>query len=119
MTSKKRRIHLPPNDSHLCQFFEKLVCIPSENRVVADTTSSFRPETLLQPYPAALPNSQTTTVQQKLEELRVLAGKFSSPQDAHKILEWANITLRQGHESFLNNKLDQLRILDRQGWRPI
>ena len=90
---------------------------PSENRVIADTTSSLRPETLLQPYPLpALPNTQTATVQQKLEELRVLAGKFNSPQDAHKILEWANITLRQGDESFLNNKLEQLRMLDRQGW---
>src|SRR5207244_12543015 len=52
---------------------------PSENRVIADATSSFRPETLLQPYPTALPNSQTATVQQKLEELRLLLGKFSSP----------------------------------------
>ena len=62
------------------------------------------------PLPAALPN--TRTAQQKLEELRVLAGKYSSPQDAHKILEWANITLRQGDESFLNNKLEQLRMLN-------
>jgi hypothetical protein len=93
---------------------------PSENRVITDTTSSFKPETLLQPYPlpAALPNSQTTMVQHKLEELRLLVGKFSSLQDAHKILEWANITLRQGDESFLNNKLEQLRMLDRPGWRP-
>jgi hypothetical protein len=86
----------------------------SENRVIPD--SSFRPETLLQLYPDALPNSQTTMVQHKLEELRLLLGKFSSPQDAHKILEWANITLRQGDESFLNDKLEQLRMLDRQGW---
>ena len=53
---------------------------------------------------------------EKLEELRLLLRKFSSPQDAHKILEWANITLRQGDESFLNNKLEQLRMLDTQGW---
>ena len=57
-------------------------------------TRQFRSETLLQPYPAALPNSQTATVQDKLEELSLLLGKFSSPQDAHKVLEWANITLR-------------------------
>ena len=44
---------------------------PSENRVIADTTSSFRPETLLQPYPAPLPNSQTTMVQHKLEEFEI------------------------------------------------
>ena len=37
---------------------------------------------------------QTTEIQQKLEELRVLAGKFSSPQDAHKILEWASRSTR-------------------------
>jgi hypothetical protein len=90
---------------------------PSENRVIAD--SPFRPETLLQPYPDALPNSQTTMVQHKLEELRLLLGKFSSPQEAHKVLEWANITLSQGDESFLNNKLEQLRMLDRPGWRPM
>ncbi|MGA9151792.1 MAG: hypothetical protein WBZ36_14535, partial [Candidatus Nitrosopolaris sp.] len=91
----------------------------SESRAIADTTSSFRPETLLQPYPDAFLNSQTTMVQHKLEELRLLLGKFSSPQDAHKVLEWANITLSQGDESFLNNKLEQLRMLDRPGWRPI
>jgi hypothetical protein len=39
---------------------------PSDIRVIAETASSFRPETLLQPYPAALPNSQTATIQQKL-----------------------------------------------------
>jgi hypothetical protein len=93
---------------------------PSENQVIADSTSSFRPETLFQPpLPAALPNLQTTTVQQKLGELKILAGKFSFPEDARKILEWANIRLRQGDESFLNNKLDQLRMLDMQGWLPI
>jgi hypothetical protein len=92
-----------------------------ESRAIADTAGSFRPETLLQPYPlpAGLPNTQTATVQQKLDELRVLLGKFCSPQDAHKILEWTNIPLGQGDESFLNNKLEQLRMLDRQGWRPI
>jgi hypothetical protein len=92
---------------------------PSENRVIADTASSFRPEILLQPYPAALPYSQTATIQEKLEELKVLAAKFSFPDDARKILGWANIRLRQGDEGFLNNKLDQLRMLDRQGWMPI
>src|SRR5215472_16763894 len=64
---------------------------PSDNRVIAD--SSFRPEILLQPS-AALPNSQTAASQQKLDELRVLAAKFSFPEDARKILEWANIRLR-------------------------
>jgi hypothetical protein len=95
---------------------------PSENRVIADTTSSFRPETLLQPYPlpTALPNSQTTTVQQKLEELRLLLGKFSSPQDAHVILELAKFNLRQGDEGFLNERLEQLRMFDRhQAWKPM
>jgi hypothetical protein len=42
---------------------------PSDNRVIADTTSSFRSETLIQPYSliAASPNSEAVTVQQKLE----------------------------------------------------
>ena len=92
---------------------------PSDNRVVAD--SSCRPETSQHRYPLpdALSYSQTPTVQQKLDELRLLAGKFSSPQDALKIVEWTNITLGQGDQSFLNNKLEQLRTLDGQGWRPI
>jgi len=33
-------------------------------------------------------NAPTTQHLEKLEELRVLTEKFSSPQDAHKILEW-------------------------------
>jgi hypothetical protein len=87
---------------------------PSENRVITDTASLFRPETLLQPYPlpAALPNSQTATVQQKLEELKLLLGKFSSPQNAYTILELTKFNLRQGDEQFLNERLEQLRMLD-------
>ena len=85
---------------------------PSENHAIAtrqwDTASSFRPETLLQPYPAAYPNSQTVTVQQKLEELRLLLGKFSSPQNTHTILELAKYNLIQGDEQFLNERLEQL-----------
>ena len=93
---------------------------PSENHVITDTTNSFRPETLFQsPLPAALPNLHTTTVQEKLVELKILVAKFSFPEDARKILEWANIRLPQGDEGFLNNKLEQLRMLDRQGWIPI
>ncbi|MGC2574771.1 MAG: hypothetical protein WA364_24920 [Candidatus Nitrosopolaris sp.] len=52
-----------------------------------------------------MPTSQTATVQQKLEELRILAGKSSFPEDTHEILEWANIGL--GDELFLNNRLEQ------------
>jgi hypothetical protein len=36
----------------------------------------------------------------------------------HSRPEWDNIRLRQGDEGFLNNKLEQLRMLDRQGWMP-
>jgi hypothetical protein len=70
----------------------------SENHVIADTTSSFRPETLKQHYPLPNPSpySQPPTIQQKLDELKILAEKFSFPEDARKILEWANIRLRQG-----------------------
>jgi len=88
---------------------------PSENRVIAD--SSFRPESLQHhyPFPAAYPNSQTVTVQQKLQELRLLLGKFSSPQNAETILELAKFNLRQGDEGFLNDRLEQFRMLGRQG----
>ena len=57
-------------------------------------TRQVRSDLQLQPYPAALPNSQSATIQQKLDELRILAAKFSFPQDARKILEWANIRLQ-------------------------
>jgi hypothetical protein len=87
-----------------------------ENRVTPETTSSFRPETLLQPYPlpAALPNPQKPTIHQlqKLEELKILLGKFSSPENAHVILELAKYNLRQGDEQFLNERLEQLRTLN-------
>jgi hypothetical protein len=88
---------------------------PSDNRVIPDTSSLFRPETLLQPYPlpAALLNSHTTTIQQKLEELRILLGKFSSQQNAYVTLELAKYNLRQGDESFLNETLKHLHTLDR------
>jgi hypothetical protein len=92
---------------------------PSDNRVIAD--SSFRPETLLQPYPLpdASPYSQTPTIQQKIEELQLLLGKFCSPHNANIILELAKFNLIQGDEGFLNERLQQFRTLDGQGWRPI
>ena len=97
--------------------FQQNHSYPSQNHVIADTASSFRPETLPKPYhlPAALPNSQPLTIQQKLEELRLLLGKFSSPQNAHTILELAKYDLRQGDEGFLNERLEQFRMLDRFG----
>jgi hypothetical protein len=89
----------------------------SENHVIGDIASLFRPECLFQPYPTALPNSQTATVQQKLEELRLLLGKFSSPRNAHTILELAKFYLRQADEQFLNERLEQFRMFDRsQVW---
>ena len=67
----------------------------------------------------ALPNSQTTMVQHKLEELRLLLGKFSSQHDAYIILELAKFNLRQGDEGFLNERLEQFRMFDRhQAWKP-
>ena len=44
---------------------------PSDNSVIADTTSSFISETLIQPY--SLPNSEAVTVQQKLVKKSVVA----------------------------------------------
>jgi hypothetical protein len=95
---------------------------PSENRVIADTTSSFGPENTQRHFPlAAPPRSQTPNVHQlqKLEELRILLAKFSSPQNTHTILELAKYNLRQGDEQFLDERLEQFRMFDRhQPWRP-
>jgi hypothetical protein len=95
-----------------------------ESPTVADTGRSFRPENFQEhfPFPNESSYSNAPTAQQhdKLEELRILTGKFSSPQDAHRILKWASILLRKGDESFLNNKLEQLRMFDKyQSWRPV
>ena len=89
-----------------------------EGPTIADTGRSFRPENFYLRFPNESSYSNAPTVQQldKLEELRILTGKFCSPQDVHRILEWASILLRKGDESFLNNKLEQLRMLDRRGW---
>ncbi len=87
-----------------------------ENRVFAGTP--FKPETLQQRYP--LPNASsysTPTVEQKLEELRLLLGKLSSPWDAHIILELAKFNLSQGDEQFLNDRLEQFRMFESQSWR--
>jgi hypothetical protein len=65
--------------------------------VIANTVSSFRPENLQRPLPMnAQSYSQTTTVHQlqKLEELRLLLRKFSSPQNADTIIELAKFNLR-------------------------
>ncbi|MGC1928555.1 MAG: hypothetical protein WA667_06240 [Candidatus Nitrosopolaris sp.] len=70
-------------------------------------------------YLSHLSNSQTATVQQRLEELKILLGKFSSPQNADTILELAKFNLRQGDERFLNERLEQLRMLDRPQVRRI
>jgi hypothetical protein len=107
-----------PQQTHLAES-----SYPSENHVIADTAISSRPETLLQAYPlpTALPNSQTPAVHQlqKLDELELLLSKFGSPDNAYVILELAKYNLRQGDEGFLNERLQQFRTLDRQGWRPI
>jgi hypothetical protein len=91
--------------------------------VVADTANSFRLENLRLPLLLNTPPySQTATVHQlqKLEELRLLLGKFCSSHNAHVILELAKFNLRQGDEQFLNERLDELRMLDRhQPWTPI
>jgi hypothetical protein len=65
------------------------------------------------PLPDESPYSQPPTIQQKIWELKLLLGKFSSPQNAHTILELAKYNLIQGDEQFLNERLEQLRMLDR------
>jgi hypothetical protein len=90
--------------------------------VVADTANSFRLQNLQRPLPLNAPSySQTATDHQlqKLEELRLLLGKFCSTQNAHVILELAKFNLRQGDEGFLNDRLEQFRTLDGQAWRPV
>jgi hypothetical protein len=47
--------------------------------------------------------------------LRLLLEKFSSSQNAQTILELAKFNLRQGDEGFLNERLEQFRMLGRQG----
>lgn len=48
-----------------------------------------------------------------------LLDRYTPPEEAPKILEWAKIGLRQGDEKFLNLELQQLRTLARaEGWRP-
>jgi hypothetical protein len=77
----------------------------------ATTLSSFRPETLPQPY--SIPD--VSPYSKKLEELQLLLGKFSSAHNAYIILELAKFNLRQGDEGFLNDRLEQFRALDGQG----
>jgi hypothetical protein len=92
-------------------WYSKQIQPQFENRVVADTPFSL--ETLQQPNV-----SPYSTPQQKLEELRLLLGKFSSPPNAQVILDLAKFNLSQGDERYLNDRLEQLRMLDKsQSWR--
>jgi hypothetical protein len=90
---------------------------------VADIGSSFRPEGPQQrsPLPYPSPYRVTPTVQQreKLEELRDLLEKFAPPLEVRKILDRASVTLLEGDERFLNEKLQEFRALGTsQDWRP-
>jgi hypothetical protein len=57
----------------------------SESRAIPDTASSFRPETLLQPYPAALPNSQTTIPFVRIREFNQIRDIFASKAGVKEI----------------------------------
>jgi hypothetical protein len=88
-----------------------------ESRTVADSGNSFRPQNFQQPSP--LPYASATT-EQKLDELRVLLGKHTSPADGYEALVWAKSQLKQGDDTYLNDVLEHLRMRDKiQGRRPI
>jgi hypothetical protein len=109
-------LYLPSHPSLYSKQIQPQVNRNYQNRVVTDTPLS--PETLQQRYP--LPNASsysTPTVQQKLEELRLLLGKFSSPWDAQVILDLAKFNLSQGDKRFLDDRLEQFRMLESQSWR--
>ncbi|PWU82714.1 MAG: hypothetical protein DLM72_00405 [Candidatus Nitrosopolaris wilkensis] len=83
---------------------------------VADTRASSQTDNLFQkpPLPSRLQENNP-----KIEELMALLDRYTPPEEAPKILEWAKIGLRQGDEKFLNLELQQLRTLARaEGWRP-
>ncbi len=98
-------------------WYSKQIQPQFENRVVADTP--FSHETFRQCYPPLSPNAPYSplTAQQKLQELSSLLGKLSSPWDAHMILELIKFNLSQGNERFLDDRLEQLRMLESQAWR--
>jgi hypothetical protein len=90
---------------------------------VADIGSSFRPEGPQQrsplPYPSLYRVTPTVQQREKLEELRDLLEKFALPLEVRKILDRASVTLLEGDERFLNEKLQEFRALGTsQDWRP-
>ena len=93
-----------------------------ESRTVADTRSSFRPQSFQQrsplPYGSAYSTNPPAQQVQKLNELTVLLRRNASLQQAYIILEQAKSQLAEGDDRFLNDMLNHLRMLDMsQAWR--
>jgi hypothetical protein len=86
-----------------------------ESHAVADTSSSFKPENVQPSLPSYTSSYTMTLVQQtqKLEEFIKLAEKVNTPQTAHKLIEYAKMTIKEGDYRFLNEKLEQLRMADK------
>ena len=81
-------------------WYSKQIQPQFENRVVADTPFSL--ETLQRAKCITFFDSST-----KMEELRLLLGKFSSPPNAQVILDLAKFNLSQGDERYLNDRLER------------
>jgi len=84
-----------------------------QSRIVADTRSSFQPQNSQQSF-------QFPFGSVKLDELKALLAKYTSPAQGYAIFQRAKSQLEEGDDRFLNDMLSQLRMRDStQGWRPI
>jgi len=95
-----------------------------QSRIVADTGSgsSFQPQNSQKSsqFPYGLANSTLMAQQAKLDELKALLAKYTSPAQGYAIFQRAKSQLEEGDDRFLNDMLSQLRMRDStQGWRPI
>jgi hypothetical protein len=79
-----------------------------QSRIVADTGSSFQ-QSLQFPY--GLANSTLMARQVKLDELKALLAKYTSPE-WYAIFQRAKSQLEEGDDRFLNDVLSQLRMRD-------
>jgi hypothetical protein len=91
-----------------------------QSHTVADTRSSFQPQSSQQSFqfPYGSANSTQMAQQAKLDELKALLAKYTSQAQGYAIFQRAKSQLGEGDDRFLNDMLNQLRIRDSaQPWR--
>jgi hypothetical protein len=86
-----------------------------QSRTVADIGSSFQPQNSQQSFQFPYGSANSTRMAQhlKLDELKALLAKYTSPAQEYTIFQRAKSQLGEGDDRFLNDMLNQLRYMEK------